>query len=242
MAGVLQRFERRLENAVSGAFARAFRSSVQPVEIASALQREVDSSAQILSRHRTLVPNDFTVELSSADYDRLSSYEQTLAEELSTLLREHIDLQRYTVTGAISITFTEAPELNTGRFKVSGRANASVTPAAGQRMTDTAVRRADAVLVIGGVRHPLTSPSLVIGRGSEADLRIHDPGISRRHAEFRAVDDGEGRTFVHVTDLASTNGVIVDGRKIGEATVGHGSEIRLGSTVVRIHIGPPEPA
>lgn len=241
MASVLQRFERRLESVVSGAFARAFRSSVQPVEIASALQREVDGSAQILSRDRTLVPNDFTVELSSSDYERLSAYEATLAQELGTLLREHIDLQRYTVTGAIAITFREAPDLNTGRLRVSGRANASVTPAAGQSMTDTAVRRADAILEINGVRHPLNLPSIVIGRGSEADLRIHDPGISRRHAEFRTVDDGQGRTFVQVTDLASTNGVIVDGRKVAEATARHGSEVRLGSTVIRVHIGPPEP-
>lgn len=242
MASVLQRFERRLESAVSGAFARAFRSSVQPVEIASALQREIDSSAQILSRDRTLVPNDFTVELSPSDYERLSSYEATLAEELGTLLREHIDLQRYIVTGAIAIAFHEAPDLNTGRFRVRGRANAAVTPAAGERMTDTAVRRADAVLVIGSVRHPLTLPVMVIGRGSEADLRIHDPGISRKHAEVRTIDDGEGRTFVGIKDLGSTNGIIVDGHKVTEATMRHGSEIRLGSTSIRVHIGPPEPA
>ena len=57
--GMLQRFENRLEQAVSGAFAKAFRSAVQPVELAAALQREVDNSAQILSRDRRLVPNTF---------------------------------------------------------------------------------------------------------------------------------------------------------------------------------------
>jgi hypothetical protein len=70
--GVLHRFEQRLEQAVSGVFARAFRSAVQPVEIASALQREIDNSAQILSRDRMLVPNAFVVELSETDHDRLS--------------------------------------------------------------------------------------------------------------------------------------------------------------------------
>ena len=64
--GVLQRFENRLEQFVSGTFARAFRSAVQPVEVAAALQREVDNSAQILSRDRRLVPNNFHVELSPA--------------------------------------------------------------------------------------------------------------------------------------------------------------------------------
>ena len=80
MAGVIQRFEQRLEGAVTGAFARAFRSAVQPVEIAAALQREVDNSAHILSRERMLVPNDFTVELSPSDHERLSQFSDTLVQ------------------------------------------------------------------------------------------------------------------------------------------------------------------
>ena len=46
------------------------------------------------------------------------------------------------------------------------------------------LRRARALLEINGTRHPLQPPGLVVGRGSDADLRINDPGISRRHAEF----------------------------------------------------------
>ena len=84
--GVLQRFEQRLEQLVTGAFARVFRSAVQPVEIAAALQREVDNSAQILSRDRRLAPNTFTVELAATDHDRLSPYGGTLASELTCLL------------------------------------------------------------------------------------------------------------------------------------------------------------
>ena len=80
--GILQRFENRLEQLVSGAFAKAFRSAVQPVEVAAALQREVDNSAQILSRNRRLVPNQFHVELSPQDYARLAPYSSTLADEL----------------------------------------------------------------------------------------------------------------------------------------------------------------
>jgi len=78
--GMLQRFESRLEQAVSGAFAKAFRSAVQPVELAAALQREVDNSAQILSRNRRLVPNTFTIELSQVDHERLQPYSQTLTD------------------------------------------------------------------------------------------------------------------------------------------------------------------
>src|SRR3954468_4014873 len=80
--GMLQRFESRLEQAVSGVFAKAFRSAVQPVELAAALQREVDNSAQILSRNRRLVPNTFAIELSAVDFERLQPYSHPLTEEL----------------------------------------------------------------------------------------------------------------------------------------------------------------
>ena len=85
--GGLQRLENRLEQMISGAFAKAFRSAVQPVEIAAALQRECDNNAQILSRDRRLVPNDFKVELSRTDLDRLAPYDSALAEELTRQLR-----------------------------------------------------------------------------------------------------------------------------------------------------------
>ena len=103
--GVLQRFEDRLEQFVSETFARAFRSAVQPVEVAAALQREVDNSAQILSRDRRLVPNTFHVELSPADHERLTPYGSTLAQELTEMLREHAEEQSYVFTGPVSISF-----------------------------------------------------------------------------------------------------------------------------------------
>ena len=83
--GILQKFESRLEQMVSGVFAKAFRSAVQPVEVAAALQREVDNSAQILSRNRRLVPNQFHVELSEQDHERLAPYSSTLAQELTEI-------------------------------------------------------------------------------------------------------------------------------------------------------------
>ncbi|MGJ9413926.1 FhaA domain-containing protein [Aeromicrobium sp. CF4.19] len=233
MAGVLQRFEQRLEGAVTGAFARAFRSAVQPVEIASAIQREVDNSAHVLSRQRMLVPNDFTVELSSPDYERLAPFGSTLQNELAVLVQEHVDEQRYTLAGPLAIAFDETPQLHTGRFRVRSRTNASVTPVRGQRMTETAVRRSSVILEVNGLKHPLEPPGVVIGRGSDADLRIDDPGISRRHAEIKIHTSGDV-TSVTVTDLGSTNGVVLNGHRVQTASVASGSEIRLGNTTVLI--------
>lgn len=235
MAGVLQRFEQRLEGAVSGAFARAFRSAVQPVEIAAALQREIDNSANILSRDRRLVPNDFSVELSATDYERLTPFGETLVNELATLVNEHVKEQHYTLAGPIAITFHQSGELSTGRFRVRSSTNAAVTPVQGQRMTETALTRSDVVLEVNGMKHPLAAPGVVIGRGAEAELRIDDPGISRRHAQFK-VHTVDGETAVTVIDLNSTNGVILNGRRVSEAAVGNGSEIRLGNTTLTIRI------
>jgi hypothetical protein len=241
MAGVLQRFEQRLEGAVTGAFARAFRSAVQPVEIAAALQREVDNSAHILSRERRLVPNDFTVELSPSDHERLTQFGDTLSAELAKLVEEHVKEQHYTLSGALAIRFVEAPDLGTGRFRVKGRTNASVRPVEGQRMTETAIRSSDVVIEVNGMQHPLTPPGVVIGRGSDAALRIDDPGISRRHAEI-SVHEVDGTSVVTVKDLGSTNGVILNGHRVDKAPVRDGSEIRLGNTVIMIRVseGPGE--
>jgi len=235
MAGVLQRFEQRLEGAVTGAFARAFRSAVQPVEIAAALQREVDNSAHILSRERMLVPNDFTVELAESDFERLDPFSATLSEELSTLVKEHVNEQRYTLAGPLAIEFKKTAELSTGRFRVRSRTNASVTPVVGQRMTETAIRASGVVIEVNGMRHPLSPPGVVIGRGNEADLKIDDPGISRRHAEIKIHQGSEGTT-VTVTDLNSTNGVVLNGHKVATGVVADGSEIRLGNTVIVIRM------
>jgi hypothetical protein len=240
--GFLQRFENRLEQAVSGVFAKAFRSAVQPVEVAAALQREVDNSAQILSRNRRLVPNQFHVELSAADYERLAPYSSTLANELTTMLHEHAGEQSYVFTGPVRIDFDEHDELSTGRFRVRSSAIAEVTP--DHSVTDTAVRRAQVILEVNGMRHPLEPPGIVIGRGAEADLRINDPGISRRHIEIRVLGpsgrsapgtDGGG-TGVTVVDLGSTNGMLVNGARVTQASLDDGGTIRIGNTTMTVRV------
>ncbi len=229
--GMLQRFEMRLEHAVSGAFAKAFRSAVQPVELAAALQREVDNSAQILSRNRRLVPNTFHVELSPMDYDRLSPYQETLTGELVEMLREHADEQHYVFAGQVTIDLSEQEDLVTGRFRVRSSATASVT-GSGRGSQDQQAQDGGATVEVNGSRHAVTADGLVVGRGAEADLRINDPGISRRHAEFR-LDGGQ----VRVADLGSTNGTLVDGHKVRETTLRDGATVRLGNTDLVVRVG-----
>jgi len=230
--GGLQRFEQRLESMISGAFARAFRSAVQPVEIAAALQRECDNNAQILSRERRMVPNDFHVELSPTDLDRLAPFDSALADELVHQVEEHARLQGYVFPGPISIDFEATEDLTTGRFRILSKAAARVQSNA----THTQVRRARAVLEVNRTQQPLVPPGLVVGRGTDADLRINDPGVSRRHIEFGVQATGRDGTelAIEVRDLGSTNGMLVDGHKVSRAALHDGSQVRIGNTTMTV--------
>ncbi|MEP9362944.1 DUF3662 and FHA domain-containing protein [Nocardioides sp. CN2-186] len=230
--GGLQRLENRLEQMISGAFARAFRSAVQPVEIAAALQRECDNNAQILSRDRRLVPNDFHVELSQTDLDRLSPYDSALADELVRQLREHAEQQSYVFPGPVTIDFNPADDLTTGRFRIRSQAQAKVTGSS----THTQVGRARAVLEVNGTQHPLQPPGLVVGRGTEADVRINDPGVSRRHAEFTVTGGGDRGLAIEVHDLGSTNGMLVDGHRITHTGLRDGSQVKIGNTTMTVRV------
>jgi hypothetical protein len=229
--GGLQNFEHKLEQMISGAFARAFRSAVQPVEIAAALQRECDNNAQILSRQRRMAPNSFHVELSQSDLDRLSPYDSALAEEMIHQVEDHAEQQGYVFPGPVRIAFEAADDLTTGRFRIRSQAQARVTGSA----TDTQVGRGGGLIDINGTKHPLQPPGLVIGRGTEADVRINDPGVSRRHVEFQ-VDLSGGSPRMSVRDLGSTNGMLVDGHRITQTAVHDGTTVKIGNTTMTVRV------
>ncbi|WP_328554507.1 MULTISPECIES: DUF3662 and FHA domain-containing protein [unclassified Streptomyces] len=272
--GVLKKFEQRLEGLVNGTFAKVFKSEVQPVEIAGALQRECDNNATIWNRDRTVVPNDFIVELSTPDFERLSPYSGQLGDELAGMVRDYAKQQRYTFMGPIKVHLEKADDLDTGLYRVRSRTLASSAnqqsperapagpapaaprgaqggygypptaappmpsapppggrpgaspmgarppagPAAGGRMRHW--------VEINGARHQISRPTLVLGRSTEADVRIDDPGVSRRHCEIRT---GTPST---IQDLGSTNGIVVDGQHTTRATLRDGSRIVVGSTTI----------
>jgi len=274
--GVLKKFEQRLEGLVNGTFAKVFKSEVQPVEIAGALQRECDNNATIWNRDRTVVPNDFIVELSAPDFERLSPYSGQLGDELAGMVRDYAKQQRYTFMGPIKVHLEKADDLDTGLYRVRSRTLASSTnqqapgraapaapPAPGRaggygyppaaapagappmpaapppgapRGSAPYLQSAPAApaagtrvrywVEINGARHQISRPTLVMGRSTEADVRIDDPGVSRRHCEIRT---GTPST---IQDLGSTNGIVVDGQHTTRATLRDGSRIVVGSTTI----------
>ncbi|MDR1710842.1 MAG: FHA domain-containing protein [Propionibacteriaceae bacterium] len=226
--GVFDRVEKKLEDAVGGVFARAFKGDVQPVEITARLQRELDSEASLLSRDRKLVPNEFHILLSPHDYSRLSPYSKTLNSEVIPQLLAYAAERGYIFNGDVTISYTEDEKLPIGRFKVTSAAVASVAVDEEPLLAKPAAL----AIEVNGYKHPLTDLVLVIGRGTEAGLRINDPGISRQHA--RIVSTGQGYV---IEDLGSTNGITVDGQKVQSAPLTVGTRLSIGNTQALIVSG-----
>ncbi len=211
--GLLDSFERGLERAVNGAFAKTFRSGIQPVEIASALRSELDTNAAVVSRDRILVPNAFTVFLAPADLARMRSLGSQLTAELDGLVQKHARSQRYSFPGPLTIQLAEDDKLSTGQLRVLSRTSG------GGRV------HWQGVLDVNGKRHPLHAARTVIGRGSDADITVPDAGTSRKHVEI--LWDGE-RAMVH--DLGSTNGTKLNGSRVSEAPLPPDSTVTIGRT------------
>ncbi|MEJ3405189.1 DUF3662 and FHA domain-containing protein [Rathayibacter sp. YIM 133350] len=210
--GILDNFEKGLERAVNGAFAKTFRSGLQPVEITAALRRELDTKAAVVSRDRVLVPNSFTVRMSHDDYARMVALGPTLIDELTDLVQKHAASQHFQFAGGISIRLSEDPGLSLGMVQVdSGNVKGEIawTP----------------VLDIAGKRYPLLKARTVIGRGSEADITIDDTGASRKHLEV----SWDGRR-AQVRDLGSTNGTQLNGQPVKQAVLEPDAIVTVGRT------------
>ncbi len=218
--GFLDNIENAVEKAVKGAFSGAFRSEVKPVEIASAIRKDMDDRAVAVSRGRTVAPNEFVVTLSATDEDQIEAWgADALAAEIEAAATQHATSQAYAFVGPVRVTFHTNTDLHTGRFTVnSNTKRGTVAPAT----TDS---EHHPIIDIDGQRYLLTGDVTVIGRGSEADIVVDDSGISRRHIQLEVTPQG-----VIVRDLDSTNGLFVEGHKVPAATLVDGNTFTIGRT------------
>ena len=218
--GLLDRFEQRVDRAVNGAFAKAFKSELQPVEIAAALTNEMDSRAAVVSRARTVVPNVYTVIVSTEDYDRLSVYDETLVGEFAVMIRDYAQQQQYSFLGSVTVAMQPSEDSAQGTVEIisEARVDHDVAPAAGPPAGSAP--RLEGKLGTFQLTRAVTR----IGRGADSDVRIEDPGVSRHHAEVRIGSD------VILRDLGSTNGTYVNGTLIAEQPLRDGAVITIGST------------
>jgi hypothetical protein len=246
---VLRNLEAKLGGLVEGAFGRAFKTSVQPVELAHKLAKEMEDN-QMVSVSRVYVPNHYRVFLSPKDREQFASYEPALRKELSDYLLEHARQESFALSTRPQVEFHTDERLNLGEFGIQAQllatpedeqepdAPAAASPSAGDfghtmvyspdrevRRLDPALDRRQALLVGEGRRNVLSGSRVVLGRSREADIVLGDPNVSRRHAELRRDENGW-----QVVDLGSTNGIKVNGQRVDDAVLRPGDRITIGVT------------
>src|ERR671934_267649 len=199
---VLRNIEHKIEGLFEGVFGRAFRTHVQPVELARKLVKEMEDH-RVISVSRVYAPNEYTVYLAPADREQFTTYEDSLRSELQDYIAENARRERYELLSPpevkVETEAVSAEELGLGREIVS--------------------------LTVNGTKHELDRRQVLIGRSKDCDIQLPDPNVSRRHAEVRQ----EGAAY-WVVDLDSTNGMEVNGRRQKRAKLRQGDRIVLGST------------
>jgi Protein of unknown function (DUF3662)/FHA domain len=213
----LKGFERRLERLVEGVFARAFKSSLKPVELGRRLVREMDDQRSVNVQGNVAAPNDFTITLGPEDHEQFLEIEESLTRELSEAARSHAREEGYVFMGPVEVHLNLDPDLGTGSFGLSARFKEGVGGTAG-----------GSLVYDGGKRAVLGSGTTTIGRSAETQVRLTDTSVSRRHAEVRPTGDGWT-----VVDLGSTNGTKVNGVVVTEQRLRDGDTISVGDSDIR---------
>jgi Protein of unknown function (DUF3662)/FHA domain len=228
---------------------------VQPVELARKLAKEMDSH-KTAGVARVYVPNEYTVYLSGKDRTRLEGYERSLEQELSGYLLEHARRRSYDLLTRPTVAFETDERLRLGEFGIQARlvkppAHEGAPPSQGeegQTMVYSAVREAKpaaaeapshraevvtrAVIALDDRRYVLDAARSTIGRSRDADCVLRDPNVSRHHAELRRSPAGEWT----IADLGSTNGIKVNGRRVGSTRLSAGDQVTVGTTTFRFDI------
>jgi hypothetical protein len=254
---VLRAIEQKIEALFEGVFGRAFRTNVQPVELARKLAKEMDDHKTV-SVSRVYVPNEYTVYLSGADRSQFEGYEESLRSELEEYIVEHAKREDYALLTPPRVLLETDDDLAVGEFGIATR---MVQPRRAQRVADEpegqvepgatmiykpktppqateaaspvelGVEREVAVLNWEGRTLRVDKRRVLLGRSRECDIQVEDQNVSRRHAELRQ----EGSTY-WIVDLDSTNGVEVNGRRAKRAKLEDGDTFTVGSTEIAFSI------
>lgn len=241
---ILSDFEDRIGSAIEGLFAGAFRSPVQPAELAKALGRAMDDG-RMVGVGTVYVPVVYTVALSSDDTVKLGRFTAVLAGELATYLTERAREHAYRLTAGPTVSFTVHDDLRLGRFRVSAEHAPTDGPAeeppAPPREAPFDYERdlfddpapapgpldSAATVTVGDTGHDVVvrGDRAIIGRLQECDVCLADANVSRRHAELFRIDSDW-----FLQDLESTNGTLLNGEPVSRARLSDGDVIEIGLT------------
>ena len=117
---VLRAIEQKIEALFEGVFGRAFRTNVQPVELARKIAKEMDDHRTV-SVSRVYVPNEYTVYLSSADREQFEGYEDSLLAELEEYIGEHAKRENYALLTPPRVLLETDDDLAVGEFGIATR-------------------------------------------------------------------------------------------------------------------------
>ena len=245
---MLRQIEHKIESLFEGIFGRAFRTHVQPVELARKLAKEMDDGKSV-SVSRVYVPNEYSVYLAPGDREQFSGYEDSLVDELQQYLGEHARRENYALLSPPRVVFASDPDLAVGEFGIATRMvqprdarveqveeappgrtmiyRPSSPPTQAVAPEELGMPPETVTLHVNGRKFDVTKERTTIGRSRDCDVQIDDPSASRRHAELRR----EGRTY-WIVDLDSTNGLEVNGLRTKRAKLQNGDTITIGSTEV----------
>jgi hypothetical protein len=249
--GILRDFEKRLEGAVEGFFARTFRSGLQPIELAKALQRCAANYQQV-GLDGVFVPNVYRFELSAEDHERFSGFEASLKAELAGVVKRTAADRAWRLQGPVRIELRSSDDVTVGTYELRGKVEAAaeaapsrapVAVAATPRAEGDAGARTSvlpkqasggAALLVGGAngRRVPIGEEASLGRLPECEVTLDDPSVSRRHARIWR----QSGSWV-IEDLNSTNGVKVNGAKVARADLADGDRLVLGSVQLLFSAG-----
>jgi len=245
---MLRQIEHKIESLFEGVFGRAFRTHVQPVELARKLAKEMDDGKTV-SVSRVYVPNEYSIYLATEDRAQFEGYEPSLVDELQQYLAEHARREQYALLSPPQVILETDEDLDVGEFGIATRmvqphgeeaelpesergatmiykpSRAEPTEAASA--AELGVQPEVVTLSVDGRKLEISKRRTLIGRSKECDVQIDDPGASRRHAELRQ----EGTSY-WIVDLDSTNGLEVNGLRTQRAKLDHGDKITIGSTEI----------
>lgn len=256
----LQHFERRLEGAVEGFFARAFRSGLQPIELAKGVQRYATDHQHVTS-DGVVVPNVFRAQVATKDFERLSSFGESLPRELAQVVVTTAADRGWQLRGPVKVRVEPSDKVKVGRYTLTARVEvvefndrddpdpAHATsrpdpsdsnnhgPSTAGTVNPEAPRRSGlgelAVRVLSG---PATGTTVTM-TGNRVTLgRMSSCDVtvadSTVSREHAALVRRGDRWWI--VDLGSTNGTTVNGVRAAEQPVGPGDRIVLGDAVVEL--------
>jgi hypothetical protein len=216
---ILRDFERRLGGLVEGLFSKAFRSGVQPIEIAKLIMREMEAGRSV-GVSEVWAPNRFELSLSPDDAARYEQAEDAIAAELRRVIRESAAEHGWGLVGPPEVEFVIDDRLKRGDLRCAaalvegedsggGHASVVVREDGGERMV------------------ALSSDTVTIGRLADCDVVLKDKGASRKHAQLKRRDGAWT-----LTDLGSTNGTRLNGQTVQSRELSDGDTITIGTTVI----------